>query len=271
MSTDFSKLFDISGKVAVVSGGSRGIGEMIAAGFLASGARVYISSRKADACDATAQRLSEEFGGECISIPSDLSALVGIEHLAKEIADREEKIDILVNNAGAAWGAPLEEFPESGWDKVMDVNVKGVFFLTQKLLPLLRNSASAEDPARIINIGSIDGLRPPLFDTWVYPTSKAALHHLTRVFAAKLTREHITANAIAPGPFPTWMLSTGAGFGGKIEGEGVDWDSIGKVSPSGRVGTPQDVAGLAIFLSSQAGSYVSGETIALDGGIVAGG
>ena len=245
MSIDFSNIFSIQGKVALVTGGSRGIGEMIAAGFLASGARVYISSRKADACDATAARLSEEFGGECISIPSDLSALPGIEHLASKISEREEKLDILVNNAGAAWGAPLEEFPEAGWDKVMDVNVKGVFFMTQKLLPLLRAAASAEDPARIINIGSIDGLRPPLFDTWVYPTSKAALHHLTRVLAAKLTPEHITANAIAPGPFPTWMLSTGAGFGGKVEGEGVDWDAVGKMSPAGRVGKPEDVAGLA--------------------------
>jgi len=271
MNVDFSKLFSIQGKTALVTGGSRGIGEMIAAGFLANGAKVYISSRKADACNETAARLTKQFGGECISIPSDLSGLEGIQHLADEISAREERLDILVNNAGAAWGAPLEEFPESGWDKVMDVNVKGVFFLTQKLLPLLRESASAEDPARIINIGSIDGLRPPLFDTWVYPTSKAALHHLTRVFAAKLGREHILANAIAPGPFPTWMLSTGAGFGGKIEGEGVDWDRVGKLSPSGRVGRPEDVAGLAIFLSSQAGSYVTGETIALDGGIVVGG
>jgi len=269
MSIDFGSLFSIKGKIALVTGGSRGIGEMIAAGFVANGAKVYISSRKADACNATAARLSEEYGGECISIPSDLSGIEGVQQLADEVSAREDRLDILVNNAGAAWGAALEEFPEAGWDKVMDVNVKGVFFLTQKLLPLLRAAASAEDPARIINIGSIDGLKPPLFDTWSYPASKAAVHHLSRTLAARLAPEHILCNAIAPGPFPTWMLSTGAGFGGKTEGEGVDWDRVGKLSPSGRVGSPEDVAGLAIFLSSRAGAYITGETIALDGGIVA--
>jgi 2-deoxy-D-gluconate 3-dehydrogenase len=262
----FDNLFSIKGKVALVTGGSRGIGEMIAAGFLASGAKVYISSRKADVCAATAQRLTETYRGECISLAADLSNLDGVEALATALAKRESKLDILVNNAGAAWGAPLESFPEVGWDKVMDTNVKGVFFLTQKLLPLLRAATSAQSPARVINIGSIDGIKSAPFSTFSYGASKAAVHHLTRFLATNLTKEHILLNAIAPGPFPTWMLSTGVGFGGKTEG--VDWDSVGRRNPSGRVGTPQDIAGLTIFLCSRAGEYVVGQTIACDGGIV---
>lgn len=266
MSEQFNDLFSIKGKIALVTGGSRGIGEMIAAGFLAHGAKVYISSRKADVCDATAKRLSEAYAGECIALPADLSQMTGVESLAKRLTERESKLDILVNNAGAAWGAPLEKFPEAGWDKVMDTNVKGVFFLTQKLLPLLRKGASAANPARVINIGSIDGLKAAIFDTFSYGASKAAVHHLTRFMAAHLTKEHILFNAIAPGPFPTWMLSTGVGFGG--ETENVDWDQVGKHNPSGRVGTAQDIAGLAIFLCSRAGEYVVGQTIACDGGVV---
>ena len=266
MSVQFNDLFSIKGKTALVTGGSRGIGEMIAAGFLANGAKVYISARKADVCAATAKRLSEAYGGECVALPADLSQLAGVESLAKQLSEREAKLDILVNNAGAAWGAPLEKFPEVGWDKVMDTNVKGVFFLTQKLLPLLRQAAGAASPARVINIGSIDGIKAAVFDTFSYGASKAAVHHLTRFMAAHLTREHILFNAIAPGPFPTWMLSTGVGFGG--ETEGVDWDRVGKLNPSGRVGSAQDIAGLAIFLCSRAGEYVVGQTIACDGGVV---
>ena len=169
--------------------------------------------------------------------------------------------------AGAAWGAEFDEYPESGWDKVMDVNVKGIFFLFQKLIPLLRKSASAEDPARVINIASIDGMHTSPFSGYAYGTSKAAVIHLTRFMAAQHVGEHILVNGIAPGPFPTWMLSTGVGFGGKTEG--VDWDSVAERNPSGRVGTPQDIAGLAMFLSSRAGAYISGHTIPCDGGIVA--
>jgi NAD(P)-dependent dehydrogenase (short-subunit alcohol dehydrogenase family) len=266
MPASFEGLFDIAGRTALVTGGSRGIGEMIAAGFLAKGAKVYISSRKADVCDATAKRLSETYGGTCISLPADLSQLAGIESLAQRLAERETKLDILVNNAGAAWGAPIETFPESGWDKVMDTNVKGVFFLTQKVLPLLRKAAAEGPPARVINIGSVDGLKTAAFDTFSYGASKAAVHHLGRFLAAHLTKERILVNAIAPGPFPTWMLSTGVGFRG--ETEGVDWDRVGRGNPSGRVGTPEDIAGLAIFLCSRAGEYVVGETIACDGGAV---
>lgn len=262
----FDKLFSIAGKVAVVTGGSRGIGEMIAAGFLANGAKVYISSRKAEICDATAKRLSEQFGGECISIPANLAELDGIQAFADELARREERVDILVNNAGVSWGAPLDEFPEMGWDKVMDTNVKGVFFLTQKLLPLLRRSASAEDPARVINVGSIDGVKTPVFETFSYGPSKAAVHHLTRVLATHLVKENILVNAIAPGPFPTYMLSTGVGGRGDVEN--TDWDSVGAANPRGRVGSAEDIAGIAIFLSSRAGAYTVGDVILCDGGSV---
>ena len=258
-------LFSIEGKVALVTGGSRGIGEMIAAGFLANGAKVYISSRKAEVCDATAKRLQDEYGGTCISVPADLSNLDGITALSNAIS-QQDSLDILVNNAGASWGEPIDEYSEKGWDKVMDTNVKGVFFLTQKLLPLLRKSGTAEDPSRVINIGSIDGIKTGLFDAFSYGPSKAALHHLTRVLAASLVRENIIVNAIAPGPFPTWMLSTGVGGGGDID---IDWSELGNSNPRGRVGTPEDIAGLAIFLSSRAGAYTVGQTITCDGGVVA--
>ena len=251
-------LFDVSGKVALVTGGSRGIGEMIAEGYVANGVKTYISSRKAEACDATAKRLSEQ--GECISIPADLSTSDGIQTLAAELKSRESQLDILVNNAGATWGAPLEEFPESGWDKVMDINVKGPFFLTQALLPLLEASASAEDPARIINIGSIDGLNVNSLPTFSYGPSKAAMHHLTRTLASHLADRFITANAIAPGPFPSKMMEHTLKTMGEQIRQGV---------PLKRIGEPADMAGAAIYLASKAGAYVSGVVIAVDGGIIA--
>jgi 2-deoxy-D-gluconate 3-dehydrogenase len=259
-------LFSVQGKVVLVTGGSRGIGEMIAAGFLANGAKVYISSRKADACDATAKRLSEEYGGACISLPADVSDLDGIHALVAALSERESRLDVLVNNAGASWGASIDEFPEAGWDKVMDINVKGVFFLTQGLLPLLEAGATGEDPARVINIGSVDGIRTPSFDTVSYGPSKAALHTLTSQLAGKLVKRNIILNAIAPGPFPTWMLSTGVGTGGDVEG--TDWDALGRTMPRGRIGTPEDIAGLAIFLASRAGAFTVGAVITCDGGIV---
>jgi len=259
-------LFLIEGKVALVTGGSRGIGEMIAAGFLANGAKVYISSRKAEVCDATAERLAKEYGGECISIPADLSNLEGISALAKELSSKEKSLDILVNNAGASWGEPIEDYSELGWDKVMDTNVKGIFFLTQQLLPLLRESRTSDNTSRVINIGSIDGIKTGTFDAFSYGPSKAAVHHLTRVLAARLIKDHIIVNAIAPGPFPTWMLSTGVGGGGDTD---IDWSAVGQSNPSGRVGDAEDIAGLAIFLSSRAGAYTVGQTIACDGGAVA--
>ncbi len=250
-------LFDISGKVALVTGGSRGIGEMIAEGFVANGVRTYISARKAEACDATAARLSEI--GECISIPSDLSTSEGIKALAGEIAKRESQLDILVNNAGAAWGAPIEDYPESGWDKVMDINVKSPFFLTQALLPLLEKSASKEDPARIISIGSVDGLNVNRLPNFAYGPSKAAVHHLARTLAAHLADRNITSNAIAPGPFPSKMTA------GILENYG---DEIKRGVPLKRLGRAGDMAGAAIYLSSNAASYVTGVVIPVDGGIV---
>ena len=263
---DLTNLFSIEGKTAVVTGGSRGIGEMIAAGFLANGAKVYISSRKADVCDATAKRLADEYGGECISLPANLAELDGIDGIISEIGSRESGLDILINNAGVSWGAPLDEFPEIGWDKVMDTNVKGVFFLTQRLLPLLTARASAEDPSRVVNIGSIDGIKTPAFDNFSYGPSKAAVHALTRQLAAHLVRRNVIVNAIAPGPFPTWMLSTGVGTGGDVEG--TDWSLVGRGNPRGRVGSPEDIAGLAIFLCSRAGAYTVGEVITCDGGSI---
>ena len=259
-------LFSVQDKVVVVTGGSRGIGEMIAAGYLANGAKVYITSRKADVCDATAARLMETYGGECVSIPADMATLAGIEGFVSEFRTRETHLDVLVNNAGVAWGAPLEDFPEVGWDKVMDTNVKGVFFLTQKLPPLLEPNAEPGSPTPVIIVGSIDGIKTPIFDNFSYGPSKAAVHHLTRVLAAHLIKRHIIVNGIAPGPFPTYMLSAGVGGGGDTEN--TDWDALGKGNPRGRVGTPEDIAGLAIFLSSRASGFTVGDVITCDGGSV---
>jgi 2-deoxy-D-gluconate 3-dehydrogenase len=259
-------LFSVRDKVVLVTGGSRGIGEMIAAGFLTNGAKVYISSRKAAACDATAARLADTYGGQCVSIPADLSQLDGVQHLAGEIAAREERLHVLVNNAGASWGAAIDDFPEIGWDKVMDTNVKGVFFLTQALLPQLEAAATADDPARVINIGSIDGIRTSAFENYSYGPSKAAVHALTRQMATALVKRNVLVNAIAPGPYPTWMLSTGIGTGGDVDG--TDWVAVGRGMPRGRVGSPEDIAGLTIFLSSRAGAFIVGDVIASDGGLV---
>lgn len=251
-----AELFSLKGRTALVTGGSRGIGLMIARGFLESGAKVYISSRKEDVCDQTAKELSSI--GECISVPADLSTVEGCTLLANEIKSRESSLDILVNNAGAVWGQALEEFTEQGWDKVMDTNVKSIFFLTQQLLPLLEKAATPENPARIINTGSIDGLTVPMVDNYSYSPSKAAVHHLTRVLAVKLGSRHITVNAIAPGPFESkmteWMLDQ---FRSRIE----------KACPLGRIGRPEDMAGVAIYLASKAGAYVNGVVIPVDGGI----
>ncbi len=259
-------LFSVDGKVVIVTGGSRGIGEMIAAGFLANGAKVYISSRKAEVCDATAERLQAEYGGECISLPADMSTLAGIEGFVNAFNQREDHLDVLINNAGVAWGAPLEEFPEVGWDKVMNTNVKGPFFLTQKLLPLLEKAATFDEPARIINVGSIDGIKTPVFENFSYGPSKAAIHHLTRVLAAHLIKRNIIVNGIAPGPFPTYMLSTGVGGGG--DADSTDWDAVGRSNPRGRVGKAEDIAGLAIFLASKASGFTVGDVITCDGGSV---
>jgi NAD(P)-dependent dehydrogenase (short-subunit alcohol dehydrogenase family) len=256
-------LFSVRGKVALVTGGSSGIGLMIAQGYVEAGARVYISSRKKDVCDAVAAELSKlgsgsGSGGSCVSIPADVATTEGRQLLVDAIGQREKGLDILVNNAGAAWGAPLGEYPESGFRKVMTLNTEAVFFLTQSLLPLLGAAAKADDPARVINIGSIDGIRTPSLDHFAYSASKAAVHHMTHVLALKLGGRHITVNAIAPGPFESrmtkWVLEN-------------EREALVGHCPLGRIGAPPDMAGIAIFLASRAGAYLTGTVIPVDGGI----
>jgi NAD(P)-dependent dehydrogenase (short-subunit alcohol dehydrogenase family) len=249
-------LFDLSGKVAVVTGGTRGIGMMVARGLLQAGVRVYISSRKPEAGDAAVGELSQF--GKVVSIPADLSTEAECARLAAEVGAREDELHILVNNAGATWGEPLETFPESAWDKVLDLNLKSPFFLTRAFLPLLQEAGTQDDPSRVINIGSIDGLHVPPMNTYSYSSSKAALHHLTRVLARELGPKHITVNAVAPGPFESKMMAATLDAFGK---------EIAARSPLGRIGRPDDMAGVAVFLSSRAGSYVTGSVIAVDGGI----
>jgi NAD(P)-dependent dehydrogenase (short-subunit alcohol dehydrogenase family) len=248
-------LFSVEGKVVLITGGSRGIGEMIARGYVENGAKVYISSRKAEVCDRVAEELSEY--GTCISLPFDLGGMDGIEGLANAVKERESRLDVLVNNAGATWGAPIDEYPEDGWDKTVDLNVKSIFFLTQKLLPLLRAAASADEPARVINIASVNGIEPPGLETYAYSTSKAGCIMLTRHLAKRLAPEHILVNAIAPGPFPSKMMAATLAQAG---------DAIAKNNPRGRIGQPEDIAGVAIFLGSRASAYTTGATIPCDGG-----
>ena len=248
-------LFSVEGKAVLITGGSRGIGEMIARGYVENGARVYISSRKADVCDRMAEELSEH--GSCTSLPFDLSKMAGIEGLAAANSAREPKLDILINNAGASWGAPIDDFPEDGWDKTVDLNLKSVFFLTQKLLPQLRAAASAENPSRVINIASVNGIQPPTLETYAYSASKAGCIMLTRHLAKRLAGEHILVNAIAPGPFPSQMMAATLARAG---------DAIANANPRGRIGQPEDIAGVAIFLGSRASAYTTGATIPCDGG-----
>ena len=257
----FDNLFSLKGRVAVVTGGSRGIGKMIASGFLAYGVdRVYITARKAAACNATAEELTKLGKGECISIPCDISTVEGVQKLADALAAREKKIDILVNNAGAAWAAEFDKFPESGWDKVVDLNLKTPFFLTKALAPLLRAAASAERPAKVINIASIDGIFVNPMETYPYHASKAGLIHLTRRMAVRLIKDHIVVTAIAPGPFQSDMNIDARDHA----------DTVAQRVPAGRIGSPEDMAGAAIFLASRAGDYVVGATVTVDGGVAYG-
>jgi NAD(P)-dependent dehydrogenase (short-subunit alcohol dehydrogenase family) len=250
-------LFDISGKTALVTGGSRGIGLMIARGFVQAGANVIVSSRKQADIEAAASELSAL--GSCEAIVADVSSPEGAGELARATRERFPSLDILVNNAGAVWGAPLEEFPATAWDRTMHTNVEGVFHLTVGLLDALRASASAEEPARVINIGSIDGLRAPAVDNYSYSASKAAVHMLTRHLAKRLAGEHITVNAIAPGPFQSKMMAV-------LDDPQVR-EAIEQSVPLGRIGRADDVAGLTLFLASRAGAYLTGTVIPLDGGI----
>jgi NAD(P)-dependent dehydrogenase (short-subunit alcohol dehydrogenase family) len=251
-------LFDISGKTALVTGGSRGIGLMIARGLLQAGARVIVSSRKAGDLEATAQELAGL--GDCAAMPGDVSTPEGARALAEQTRERFPALDILVNNAGVTWGAPLEEFPASGWDRTSHTNVEGVFHLTVALLPALRAAADAEDPARVINIGSIDGLRAPELENYSYSASKAGVHMLTRHLAKRLASEHVTVNAIAPGPFQSKMTAF-------MLDDAERRELVEQRVPLERIGQPDDAAGLTIFLCSRAGSYLTGTVIPLDGGI----
>jgi NAD(P)-dependent dehydrogenase (short-subunit alcohol dehydrogenase family) len=251
---DTTNLFRLDNRVALITGGSRGIGKMIAAGFIAQGAKVYISSRKAPACEETAA----ELGPNCIPLPQDVSTVAGCKALAEQFAAHESKLDILVNNAGAAWGVPFEDFPEQGWDKVMDLNVKSPFFLTQALFNPLKAAASHERPGKVINITSIDGLRLNPWETYSYQASKAALIYLTKRMAARLIRDSINVTSIAPGAFASEMNRAARDHG----------DAVAQTIPAKRIGVDEDMAGTAIYLASRAGDYVIGETIAVDGGLV---
>jgi 2-deoxy-D-gluconate 3-dehydrogenase len=246
-------LFSLKGRTALVTGGSRGIGKMIARGFIEQGARVYISSRKAEACDATAA----ELGPDCISLPQDISTVEGVKALVGAYQAREPKLDILVNNAGAAWGADFESFPESGWDKVMDLNLKSPFFLTQALHGALKAAASDDQPAKVINIASIDGIALNPLETYSYHASKSALIYLTRRLAARLVRDRILVTAIAPGAFASEMNRAARDHA----------DTVSKYVPLGRIGRDEDMAAAAIYLASRAGDYVVGVTIPVDGGV----
>jgi NAD(P)-dependent dehydrogenase (short-subunit alcohol dehydrogenase family) len=252
---NLNSLFGLEGKVALITGGSRGIGAMFVEGFLAAGCeRVYISARKGPQVAAAV----DHFGDRVIGIPGDVSTVEGCKAIAATVAERESKLDILINNAGAAWGAPFEEFPEAGWDKVMDVNVKGPFFLTQALYPLLKAAGSPDRPAKVVNVGSIDGLRLNPWETWSYHASKSSILYLTKRMAARLVRDNIIVTAIAPGAFESDMNRAARDHG----------DEVAKGIPAKRIGTPEDMAAAAIYLCSRAGDYVIGETITVDGGLV---
>ena len=257
MSLNINTLFAVAGKTAVVTGGSRGIGKMIASGFVENGIKTYITARKANACEATAAELSALGPGTCIALPADLSNSAGRAAFVAELNSRETQLDILVNNAGAAWGAPFEEYPEEGYDKVMNINVKAIFMLTRDLMPLLRAAAKPDNPSRVINIGSIDGLRVSSMDNFAYGASKAAVHFLTRNLAVRLAPKGITVNAIAPGAFESQMMDwTLSQHRAQIEQE----------NPLGRIGSPADMAGLALYLVAPASKYMTGQIIAIDGG-----
>lgn len=251
-------LFDISGKTALITGGVNGLGRMIAEGMLRAGAKVYVTTRKADSIATAQQQLGQL--GNCIVLASDLTTPEAASALAVEMKSRESHLHILVNNAGKTWGAPLESFPDKAWGSVLAVNVQSPFTLVRDLLPLLRNGASAEDPARVINIGSVTGAVVERIGAFSYSASKAAIHHLSRVLAAELADQNITVNAVVPGYFPTSMTA-------HIRDNAAELDKLVQRVPLARLGEPDDIAGLCIFLSSRAGRYITGSELCIDGGL----
>ena len=253
---EITNLFSVKGKKVLITGGSRGIGLMMASTFVKNGAKVYISSRNAEVCQAVEAELSKI--GTCIAIPADLSTKEGMTHLVSTIKEKESSLDVLINNAGANWSAPFKDYPEMGYDKIMNINVKPIFFLTQSLLPLLEAAASLETPARIINIGSIDGIRVSTIDNSAYGMSKAAVHHITKILSVKMKGKGITVNAIAPGPFPSKMTKS---MLDQVQ------PMIEKANPMGRIGRAGDMGGVALMLASDAGSYLNGIVIPVDGGL----
>ncbi|KAH7928495.1 NAD(P)-binding protein [Leucogyrophana mollusca] len=266
-SLQIENLFGVAGKVVLVTGGSRGIGKMIASAFVRNGAKVYISARSSKDCDVTAQELCALGPGKCVAIPADMQKMSEVERLVTALSSKEKALHVLVNNAGTVWAESLDDYPDEGFTKVLTLNLQRVFTLTQKLLPLLRAGASQagqennvyKDPARIINIGSVEGLGVPDHDTYAYSAAKAGLHHLSRHLGGRLGPEGIVSNTIACGAFQSKMTAQ------MLETTG---DVIVSQVPTNRLGTPEDVAGAALFLSSRAGAYVNGATIALDGGFL---
>lgn len=255
------RLFGANGKHVVVTGGSRGIGRMIATGFIEAGATVYISARKAEACAAAAEEMNAlDAPGRCVSIPADLSGQEGVDALVAAVGEHTDALHVLVNNAGATWGAPLEEYPEDAFDKLFNINVKGAFLLTQAFLPALRAASTDDDPARVINVGSIDGIRTPAMETYAYSTTKAGILALTRHLAKNLVRDGVLVNAIAPGPFESKMMAFALGTE-----EGRDMVAAGV--PARRIGQPDDMAAAALFLAGKGSTYLVGETVVVDGGI----
>eukprot|EP01104_Vermistella_antarctica_P004154 TRINITY_DN14660_c0_g1_i1.p1 TRINITY_DN14660_c0_g1~~TRINITY_DN14660_c0_g1_i1.p1 ORF type:complete len:348 (+),score=48.64 TRINITY_DN14660_c0_g1_i1:22-1044(+) len=258
MDLSSNTLFDVSGKTVVITGGSRGIGLMIAAGFVQNNCKVYILSRSQEACDESAKILNAKGPGTAIPIAADFSTDTECRRIADLITSRESKVDVLVNNAGAAWGAPIDEYPDKAWSKLMDLNVRAVFNFTRACLPLLRSSATADSPSRVINIGSVHGIRVPSeLETYAYSTSKAAVHQLTKALAVRLAKDQITVNAVACGPFPSKMMKH------SLENFA---DSIIDGVPLKRIGAPSDAAGITLFLSSRAGAFLTGTIIPCDGG-----
>jgi NAD(P)-dependent dehydrogenase (short-subunit alcohol dehydrogenase family) len=253
-----SSLFSLEKKTALVTGGAQGMGRMIASGLISAGAKVYITSRKADICAATARELSEL--GTCVGIAADLNTPEAVVTLADEIKQREPQLHIMINNAGRTWGAPLESFPDKAWPSVMAVNVQGPFTLVRELLPLLKAGATHVDPARVINIGSLAGLRAEPLSAYSYAASKAAIHHLSRVLAQDLAGKHITVNSVIPGYFPTQMTA-------HIRGADAELTKLLERVPLGRLGEPDDIVGACVFLASRAGRYITAAEIVVDGGM----